>query len=315
MEKNRLFLQALRGQKLARPPVWFMRQAGRFLPVYQALRKKYSLNHLFHTPELAVEITKMPLSILGVDAAIVFSDILVIGEVLGYRVDFLEKGGMQITPPPTPTFLSVDTTLHYVEKTLRLLAPSLNVPLIGFCGAPYTVGKYLGNTDSSFLATLTDLLKEYLFLQVQAGAEVIQIFDSWAGELEEPIFIEKSMRYVKQLVEYLHVLKVPSIVFCRGSCRYVKHLIDLHPTCISFDAEKSLEEMRNIVPKDIAVQGNLSPEFVQNATVQEIETTVRDLLEKMRPSSGFIFNLGHGVLPHTPVENVQKIVETVKAFS
>lgn len=297
-----LFLTALTRSNNDRPPVWFMRQAGRFLPEYRALRQKHSLWDLFHTPELAALVTQMPLKTLGVDAAILFSDILTVTEMLGYRACFPEKGS------PFVELTSNATTPIYVAKTIELLKPSLSVPLIGFCGGPYTVAKYMHQINHSMLKKLLKASIDYVQMQVDAGADVIQIFDSWAGLLPRDEFHDLCLRYLEPLVASI---SVPVIVFCRGSCRYVKELVSLNPAAISFDSERSMQELRDEVPPHIAVQGNLSPE-VFRGPLSELEKEAEKLLSSMKGEKGFIVNLGHGVLPDTPVENGVRFVEMVK---
>jgi len=307
---NDLLLRALKCEKVERPPVWFMRQAGRFLPEYRELRKVHALGHLFHTPELAAQVTRQPLDILGVDAAILFSDILVITEVFGYIVGFPQKGGIHLEAPSEVLSLPVPDTLHYVRKTIELLKPTLNVPLIGFCGGPFTVAKYMHQISHEWLEKITEASIAYLQMQIEAGVDAVQIFDSWAGVGEASDFYNFSLPYLKKMVDALRPTKVPVILFCRGSCRFVSELADLKPAAISFDWEKDLLELRAKVPKDIAVQGNLDPEIFRGS-MPKLEKAVMHILESMKETQGFIFNLGHGVLPDTPVENALAVVRQV----
>ncbi len=302
---NDLLLKALKGEKVPRPPVWMMRQAGRMLPEYRALRQKHTLWELFHTPELAAEITKMPLTTLGVDAAILFSDILIVTEMLGCKVVFPEKGS------PTIEKTGIFSTPTFVAKTIKLLKPSLSVPLIGFCGGPYTVAKYMQAIDQTTLQRITEASIEYLQMQVDAGVDAIQIFDSWAGLLPPEEFKEFSLRYLEPIIRSI---SIPVILFCRGSARYIPELISLNPAAISFDWEKSMSELRDIVPSHIAIQGNLNPDILRGPLVL-LEKEVASLLASMKGKTGYIFNLGHGVLPDTPVENGKRLVELVKASS
>lgn len=308
---NDLLLRALKCEKVERPPVWFMRQAGRFLPEYRELRKVHTLNHLFHTPELAAQVTRQPLDILGVDAAILFSDILVITEVFGYRVDFPQKGGIHLEAPAQATSLSVADTLHYVKKTIQLLKPTLNVPLIGFCGGPFTVAKYMQQISHEWLEKITEASIAYLRMQIEAGIDAVQIFDSWAGVGDASDFYSFSLPYLKKIVDALRPEKIPVILFCRGSCRFARELANLKPAAISFDWEQDLLELRTKVPQDIAVQGNLDPEIFRGP-LPALEKAVECILESMKESRGFIFNLGHGVLPDTPVENALAVIKQVQ---
>lgn len=297
-----MFLQALKGQNRQRPPVWLMRQAGRYLPAYRALRAKYSLRELFFTPELAAQITLMPIEELGVDAAILFSDITVVALALGMSLDFNE--GPVITGPLNPQPLDC---LEPIVKAIRLITPRLKVPLIGFCGGPYTVSRYIGG-DLTLLDPITEVTIEYIRMQEEAGVDAIQIFDSWAGELDKEAFQKFSVPYLKRLIDST---RKPVILFMRGASRYVDEIVKLSPSAISFDAEAPLYEMRKRVP--MAIQGNLDPDLLY-----EPLTTIRQktfaLLQSMQNDPGFIVNLGHGVKKDVSVDAVKCLVETVKEW-
>lgn len=311
---NDLLLRALKCEEVERPPVWFMRQAGRFLPEYRKLRETYSLPHLFHTPELAAVVTRQPIERLGVDAAILFSDILMLPEVFGYTVDFPKQGGIHLEAPQKDVRYSVPDTLHYVRKTIEILKPTLSVPLIGFCGGPFTVAKYLKQLNSEWLEKITEASVEYLLMQIEAGVDVIQIFDSWSGLGEEHEFYTLALPYLKKLVDALRPTKIPVILFSRGACRFVNDLAALTPTVISFGWEEKITSLRKAVPSHIAVQGNLDPEIFQGPRAH-LECQVTELLASMKGERGFIFNLGHGVLPQTPVENAQAVVRLVQGVA
>lgn len=304
------FLKALQLQNDGPPPIWMMRQAGRFLPQYQALRQQHSLIKLFRTPTLAAEVTRLPIDILDVDAAILFSDILFIAEALGWNIHFPDGGGIEITPPSQVAVRDVKSTLPFVFETIHRIKPELSVPLIGFCGGPYTVARYIERFD--LLQPLTDLTIEYLRLQIEAGVDAIQIFDSWAGELDAEAFQQLSLPYLRQIVEALRPF--PIILFCRGSCRYAKELAALQPHAISLDWEKDLKEMRKEIPSTIALQGNLDPAILRGPLPQLMAQTDH-ILTSMEGERGFIFNLGHGVLPDTPVENALALIRRVKGAS
>lgn len=311
LPKNDLFLRALKCEKVERPPVWFMRQAGRFLPQYRELRKNHSLTHLFHTPELSAIITCQPVTLLGVDAAILFSDILVITEVFGYEINFPQYGGIHLKAPPKITQKSVPETLDYVRKTIELLKPRLEVPLIGFCGGPFTIAKYLNQINHKWLEQITAASIAYLQMQIDAGVDVIQIFDSWAGIGESSDFYTLALPYLEKIVEALRPTGIPLIIFCRGACRFAQELAALKPTAISFDWEQELSHLRSKIPEAIAVQGNLDPNIFRGPLPQ-LEKSTTHLLHSMQEQRGFIFNLGHGVLPDTPVENALAVVKWVK---
>jgi uroporphyrinogen decarboxylase len=292
---------------------------------------------LFHTPELAAQVTLLPIDILGVDAAILFSDILVILEAFGAKLSFPEGKGPQISPLLTDpselknlSFTPPEESLHFVKKTIEIVRQKLDVPLIGFCGGPFTVASYFiestGKTDlpktkdwlyrdpKSFhqlLDMLTEASIAYLKMQIKAGVQAIQIFDSWANVLPESHLLEFSFHYLKKIVKALEGYNIPIILFCRGSSLFPKQLAELNPQAISFDWQKPLHTLRAQVPSHIAVQGNLDPHLLK-APKEVVLEEAKKILKMMRGEPGFIFNLGHGVLPETPVENVQALVELVK---
>ncbi len=338
--KNTPFLKALRCENQAPPPVWLMRQAGRFLPSYRALKENYSLWQLFHEPELAARVVHLPLDTLNLDAAIVFSDILVIVEALGLEVDFPEGLGPQVSPKIENGFdidalrvADVTEELSYVEEQIKMLKNDLDLPLIGFCGAPFTVAGYilerrdrrflrdtknwLYNDPHSFhrlLEKLTQASIDYLRMQIKAGVDVVQIFESNADQLAYPQFCEFSLRYLKQIIDGISDLNVPVIVFCKGGALFPQDLAKLKPNAISFDWRKELVHLRQVLPRNIAVQGNLDPDLLK-APRATIRAMTERLLSSMHGDPGFIVNLGHGILPDTPVENAQFFIDTIKQFS
>lgn len=332
-----LFLRALQGRPVDRPPVWIKRQAGRYLPEYRALRQKNSLWNLFHTPELAAEVTLQPVDLLGVDAAILFSDILVVAEMFGLSIEFPE-GSAPIVAPGIQSAEDVSAlsarpaqeALSYVKETIQLLTPALSVPLIGFCGGPFTVASYfidrggkgelrktkqwLYTDPASFHALLdkiTDASIAYLKMQIEAGVHAVQIFDSWANALAYSDFLDCSLRCLGRIVEALRPTGVPIILFCRGSSAHPQQLAALRPTAISFDWQKPMHELRRAVPSSIAVQGNFDPDLLRGSR-EQIQRTVSQTLASMKNASGYIVNLGHGVLPDTPVDNVRYFIELIK---
>lgn len=327
-----LFLDALACRNVSRPPVWIMRQAGRYLPQYQEFRKKYALTELFSHPDLAAEITLLPIDAIGMDAAILFSDILTIVKGFGFGLDFVEKKGPQIFPRITsaaqiqalPSF-DLEKVRH-VQKTITLLKETLLVPLIGFAGGPFTVASYIFGGVSEvkaflynypqemhlLLQKLTEATISYLQMQVAAGANALQLFDSWAGMLPLEEFNKFSLHYLKQIVESLKKL-VPVIVFARGSSLFAEELAEIGPSCISMDFQVPMKDLRKKVPKHIALQGNLDPELLL-APEDIVRQKTKALLDAMAGEPGFIVNLGHGVLPATLVENVKAMVDTVKSY-
>lgn len=338
MEKNRLLIEALYCRNQARAPVWLMRQAGRYMPEYRALRFKYSFLEMCHTPELIAEITQQPLKAFGMDAAILFSDILVIPEALGMGLRFDDAAGPVIERPlesavDVSNLPKVDLreALDYVVQGIKLLHPSLNVPLIGFCGAPFTLASYMieGKTSRdlrktkqwmlrdpvSFHALLNRLADEavaYLTMQVEAGVEAVQIFDSWAGVLGHAQFCEFSLAYLKKITDKIKS-KVPVILFCKGASVFASDLVQANPSAISMDWNAPLSRLRPMIPPSIAIQGNLDPDILY-APLPRLRQEVKALLDTMKGDPGYIFNLGHGITPEVPVEAVRELVDCVKGY-
>lgn len=333
-----LLLKALRLEPTERPPVWLMRQAGRYMPDYQAMRSKYTLWHLFHEPELAAEVTKLPIRMLDVDAAIIFSDILVLAEAFGKKIVFPDSGGPFVSP-----FVStlkdieeleakdIEEKLSYVTKTFHLVKPELNVPLLGFCAGPFTLASYMieGAGKSGFVKTkqliehhheefcqmltkIADASIAYLRMQVKAGADALQLFDSWANVLDVNQFQTYCIPFWQRISEGLKDLNVPLIFFCRNSHFFAPEIAKIHPRAISIDENGDLALLRQRLGPNIALQGNLSAEFLRDASRDMVIEATSKILSSMKGQQGFIMNLGHGVLPSTPVENVRVFVDTVK---
>ena len=309
---NDLLLRALKCQPVSRPPIWLHRQAGRFLPQYRAIRANHSFRELVGTPQIAAQITQLPIDLLGMDAAILFSDILVIAEVFGFAFDFSDGKGIRLKEPEKEIRQDVIGTLSYVAKTIQLLKKELKVPLIGFCGGPYTVSTYMRRTTLQWLEKITAASIEYLQMQIKAGVDAIQIFDSWAGKLEPLDFQTLALPYLKKIVNAIKPTGIPITLFCRGSTRYIKELVSLEPTALAFDWEKEMHELRREVPAHIAIQGNLDPAILQGP-LEALQEKAKFILDSMKGERGFIFNLGHGVIPQTPVENVRWLINYVKA--
>jgi uroporphyrinogen decarboxylase len=333
---NDLLLRALRCENVPRPPVWLMRQAGRYMPQYRALRTKHSLSEMFHQPEIASIVTQLPLELLGVDAAILFSDILVIAEALGLSVRFPDVGGPRVEPPiqtksqvDSLPYIPVEESLRYVFETIKHVKKSIDVPLIGFSGGPFTVASYFIDSTSqnafeltrrwikedprtlhSLLSKITAATIAYLKAQVRAGVDVIQVFDSWASVLDDDEFAVFSLPYLGQIVNALTPSGVPMILFCRSSSLRAEALVSLNPAGISFDWHHSMYALRQKVPLPIAIQGNFNPEFLK-LPQEQIISGVKDLLSSMQGERGYIVNLGHGVTPDIPLENVRCFVDTV----
>ena len=338
MNKNRLLIEALHCRNKSRPPVWLMRQAGRYMPEYRALRTKYSFLEMCHQPELIAEITQQPIRAFGMDAAILFSDILVIPEALKVGLRFDEGIGPIIERPigsavDVANLPKVDMreALNYVVQGIRLLRPSLNVPLIGFCGAPFTLASYMIEGKSSrdlrktkqwmlrdpisfhaLLDRLADDAITYLEMQVEAGVEAVQIFDSWAGVLAHSQFCEFSLAYLKKIVDKIKS-KVPVIIFCKGASVFAPDLVKANPNAISVDWNARLSNLRPMIPSSIALQGNLDPDLLYSP-IPHLKREVKALLDSMKGDAGYIFNLGHGITPEVPVEAVKELVAYVKGY-
>lgn len=313
MTFNNTLLRALDQQSLSHAPIWIMRQAGRYLPAYRALRARHAFSTLVHTPELAAEVSRIPIDLFGFDAAILFSDILVIAEVFGFAIEFLEGRGISLRPPDKEICLPPETTLDYVARTIRLLKSTLTVPLIGFCGGPYTVCRYMKRIEPEWLDRVTTASITYLQLQVDAGADVVQIFDSWAGLLPEEEFHHQALPYLRRLVSALQPSGVPIILFCRGASRWIHELSQLGVTGIGFDWEMPMSQLRRHVPEHIVIQGNLDPTLLEGER-EPLKKGVDQILEAMRDRPGYIFNLGHGITPSASVDHVRWLVDYVRSF-
>lgn len=333
--KNHKFLRALRCENDESPPIWLMRQAGRYLPSYQALRQKYSLYDLFFTPELACEVTLLPLQTFPLDAAILFSDITVVAKMFDLSLDFIEGVGPVISPRiekisqiealPGPSV----APLASIGATIDLLKKELTCPLIGFCGGPFTVASYMIEKRAGpelplikqwlyqqpealhkLLRKLTDATKLYLEMQLDRGVDAVQIFDSWAHVLTLDGLKEFCLPYHKELIQTVQQKGVPVISFMRSSSLHVREIAEMQPDAISFDWQRPLFEMRKILhPRKIAVQGNLDPDLLF-ASKETIDKNVQELLSSMEGDRGFIVNLGHGVKPGTLCPSVRCLIDS-----
>lgn len=336
--KNDLILRTLRGEVTERKPVWLMRQAGRILPEYRAIRSKLSgFIELATTPELAAEVTIQPVDILGVDAAIIFSDILVIPEAMGLPYEMVEKKGPlfpnTIESEADAAKLKVadpESDLGYVLEAIRIVKKNLDnrVPLIGFAGAPWTIFAYMveGSGSKTFskakamlyrspelahsiLQKITDSTILYLKAQIKAGANLVQLFDSWAGLLSPMSYQTFAMPYLKQIADA--ITEVPMIMFAKGAYFARQHFKDLNCEAVGLDWTMDVRETRNLVGKDKVLQGNLDPCLLY-ADDAVIEEETRKMLNDF--GDKHIVNLGHGVYPDTNPEKVKRFIETVKAF-
>lgn len=333
---NDLFLKALKCQNNSRPPVWLMRQAGRYMPEYRNLRKKYSFLEMCHQPELIAEVTKLPIDAFGMDAAILFSDILVIPEAFNLGLSFEENKG-PIIHRPIHTKADIDDlqmpnvkeSLKYVSDGIKGLLPCLKVPLIGFSGAPFTVASYMIEGGSSrdlkktkqfmirdplsfheLLTKITESTIDYLNLQIEAGVQALQIFDSWAGHLSNDHFRAFSLEYLNKILKGIKK-DIPVILFCKGSSFFAPQLAELKPAGISIDWQADLGTLRKNIPQHIALQGNMDPDVLYGPKPVIVAETQK-ILKSMKGEPGFIFNLGHGMQPDMSPDSVKILVETIK---
>ena len=298
-----------------------MRQAGRYLPSYRLLRERYSLKELFFTPELAAQISMMPVEQLEVDAAILFSDISVVALALGLRLDFSEGPRVDplLTPDKIPFLSSALEKLDPIIETVRLLR-GVSVPLIGFCGGPFTVASYLieGGLDAIkrwvyrfpdalelLLEKIADVSIFYLQAQVSAGADVLQVFDSWANVLSREHFQRFCLPFYRKMIQ---AVDVPVILFLRGASLYLDDLKKL-PCALSLDWQVPLSCIRKQTSQ--VLQGNLDPDLLY-APLPVIREKTSSLLTSMQGDPGFIVNLGHGVKKDTPVDAVKEFILTVQ---
>jgi uroporphyrinogen decarboxylase len=333
---NDTFLQACRGQRPARTPIWLMRQAGRYMPEYRAVRSRVTFTELCRSPDLCAEVTLQPVDYLGVDAAILFSDILVVFDALGIEVRF-EPSPVITTPVRTEAdvnalrFGDPHTDLRYVFDAVRACKRALadRVPLIGFCGAPFTTLSYLveGQTSRDFervkammfsapalfgrlMEQLTGLLCEYLRGQVLAGADALQLFDSWAGALAPADYREHVLPHLARLVEFTRGLGVPLILFVRGNANLLAMAAELPADVIGIDWSIDLDRAVQITGPDRVVQGNLDP-MVLLGPADLVERRARATVAAARSAKAHIFNLGHGISRHTDPAIAKHLVDVV----
>lgn len=340
MIKNDLFLRALKGEQTERTPVWMMRQAGRYLPEYIALRKKYSFFERCETPELACEITLQPIDIVGTDAAILFSDILVVPQAMGLEVQLIESVG-PVLPQPIKnaqdfdriTVPDVADRLHYVMDAIKLIKQELNgrVPLIGFAGAPWTILCYMvqGKGSKTFdgakqfcyqqpelahrlLQMITDTTIAYLKAQIAAGADAIQLFDSWGGLLSPTDFELFSLQYSRQIVAAVKDL-APTILFAKGAWFALEEMAATGAHGLGLDWSCPAAYARKATHNKVTLQGNFDPAKLL-APIPQIQQEVKQMLAAFGKEN-YIANLGHGILPNVPVDHAKAFVQAVKEYS
>tara|TARA_B100000212_G_scaffold340225_1_gene320292 strand:- start:15268 stop:16296 length:1029 start_codon:yes stop_codon:yes gene_type:complete len=340
MNSRERFLNALKCQSLDRPPIWVMRQAGRYLPEYRALKEKYTFLELAQTPELALEVTLQPLRRFRLDAAILFSDILVIPEAMGQSYHFRDTGGitMNFRLENRQQIEALDSTrieekLNYVSDALQLIHTELSgsKALLGFGGSPWTLATYMveGGSSKNFeqikslfysdrptfdalMHKLTNSLIYYFKMQKAAGVDAIQIFDSWGGIIAGTEYEHASLKWIRRIIDAIGN-EIPIILYAKGTSVHLSEQCATNPNAISVDWTISIEEASKRINGNIAIQGNLDPSIL-NTNPEIVRNQVLKILEAMRNRPGHIFNLGHGIHPTAKIENMEALVETVVGY-
>jgi len=317
-----------------------MRQAGRFMKEYWDIKNKYSFLEMCKTPQLAADVTMLPVNLLGIDGAILFSDILVTGEAMGGDLSFNAGTGPKFANP-VRTQKDIDNLqtdvidrLQYVADAIKVIQQRLNgsIPLIGFAGAPFTVMSYLveGGSSKDFkltklmlhnepkmahqlLSKIATVTADYLNLQIEAGVNAVQIFDSWAQALAWDDYKEFSHYYIQQIISKLNRKDIPVISFCKGSSVFAPLMAEAKPDVVSIDWNVDLLDIKKRLPAGVAVQGNLDPHILY-ADKKVIKDRIYRLFDRMKDEPGFIFNLGHGIMPDIPFDNVKYAVEIIKEY-
>ncbi|MES2799560.1 MAG: uroporphyrinogen decarboxylase [Bacteroidota bacterium] len=338
--KNDLILRAAKGEAIDRYPVWLMRQAGRILPEYRAVRSKLSgFKELVETPNLAAEVTIQPVDLLDVDAAIIFSDILVVPEAMGLEYQMLEAKGpwfeKTIRSADQMSLLDVDIDvedrLSYVTEAIKIVKKELDgrVPVIGFAGAPWTIFCYMveGQGSKTFsesrkilysnptlahdlLNRITEVTIQYLKAQVKAGADMIQLFDSWAGILGTEQYAEFGLKYIDRIANELN--EVPLTIFSKGAATSISAVAKMNCNTVGIDWNYDMEEARKIIGENRTIQGNLDPCALYSSHLQ-VEELTNKMLNSFK-SNRHIVNLGHGLYPDTDPEKVKTFIKTVKNY-
>lgn len=337
---NSRFLDACRRRPTDVRPVWFMRQAGRYMKQYREVRAKHTILEICKRPDLAAQVTLQPIEILDVDAAIIFADLLLPVEPMGLKLEF-KAGEGPVIDNPVRTSHDVDTLsttntddLGYVGESIQLVARALagKVPVIGFVGAPFTVASYMieGGASRHFINTkkmmyrdetlwrrlmgkLVDVLAPFAVLQVAAGARAIQVFDSWVGALGADDYVRYVAPYSRALIERVRASGVPVIHFGTGAAGYFRELHAAGGDVMGVDWRLNIDQAWMDISYRSAIQGNLDPAALF-APLPELKQKVYELLKRTGTRPGHIFNLGHGILPETPVDNVRAVVQMVREF-
>ena len=340
-EKQYPFLKACRREPTAYTPIWLMRQAGRYLKEYRALRRKYSFLEMCKNPELAAKVTLQPVEKFKLDAAIIFSDILIPLEPMGVEFDFAKGEGPVFHHPLRKMkevgklrIIEPEEEISFLMKAIRIVRKELEgkVPLIGFSGAPFTLASYIveGGHSKNYILTkslmyqdrptwgalmekLSEMLIRYLNAQIRSGVQALQIFDSWAGCLSPHDYEEYVLPYSKKVIEGIGKT-VPVIHFATSNSTLLELMKRAGGDVIGVDWRTDIGEAWGRIGYDVAIQGNLDP-VILLASVDLIEKEVKRILDRVKGRPGHVFNLGHGILPNTPVENVTALVDMVHEYS
>jgi uroporphyrinogen decarboxylase len=337
---NSRFLDACRRRPTDVRPVWFMRQAGRYMKQYREIRAKASILEICKRPDLAAQVTLQPVEVLDIDAAIIFADLLLPVEPMGLKLKFVTGEGPAIGNPVRTSddvdSLSISNTdeLGYVGEAIQLVVRQLagRVPVIGFVGAPFTLASYMieGGPSKSFIRTkammyrdetlwrrlmgkLVDVLGPFAIAQVTAGARAIQVFDSWVGALGPDDYVRYVAPYSRALIERIRTASVPVIHFGTGAAGFFRELHAAGGDVMGVDWRVNIDQAWMDISYRSAVQGNLDP-AVLFAPLPELKMRVLELLKRTGSRPGHIFNLGHGILPETPVDHVKAVVDIVHEF-
>lgn len=333
-----VMIKTLSGEKASRPPVWFMRQAGRVLPSYLALREKYSFQELMHSPELAARVTLLPVYDLGVDAAILFSDILVIPEALGMELNFSDHGpkfkyALKDIDDPISYLKPDSSKLEYIYKVIDEIIATRpnNTPLIGFCGAPFTTLCYMVQGMSAthnfpdavallyknkrlaikLLDMIAELSVEYAVNQSRHGISAFQVFETHAGLIPSDLYMELAMPSVRKITKAVRNMGLPVIFFPKGIGNGIAHIAPSDTDFLSIDWQIPLYEARKLVHPEIGLQGNLDPRLLL-ADKEAIRNKLEEFIAFGAKEYKWIFNLGHGFIPGIPFENAKFVTDWVK---
>lgn len=342
MNQDYRFLKACRREAVDCTPVWMMRQAGRYLPEYRAIREKHSFWEMCKIPDVAVEVTLQPLRRMDIDAAILFSDILVPVEAMGVEIEFQEKRGPVILDPVRSKagvdalhVIQAEEETGYVMEAIKILRGELEgrAPLIGFSGAPFTLASYIieggGSRNYQYAKTMmysepqlyhelmdkiTGSVISYLGAQIDAGAQVVQLFDSWVGCLGASDYKEFAMPYSKRIIDAIKPKGVPIIHFANQASTLFPLVREAGGDVFGVDWRINIDDAWDILGHDVGVQGNLDP-VILYGPVEYIEKRVKEILDRVNNRPGHIFNLGHGILPTVPPDNAKAMIDAVHRLS